>query len=398
MRRLIKPLTVAVVLSLAAGGCGSGGSNGAAHGTTPGSGPVATSVPAPTTTTTTIEVTSTTQAAPPPTIAAPSTTTTTQAGSAARNGGGPAATAAEPLLLAAVERSDVQTLRMAMFMEMAMTADGESFYMGGQRPLMEGVQSGDAFDLRMDMGAMLDDSMLAELGEIDPSDLVMEMKGDATVAYLRSPLFAHPDVAAGLANPSLPQLGDGWLEIRTEEVVEMAGDLLPEDVMSQISGQQMTSVDQWFDLALMADLIEGTATPSEVRGVPTTHYEGTVTLRNLLAAEGLESFTAIAGLEDDPMMASVMEEMLDLEIMLGFDVDDEGLLRSESMLFDMTAMLRNIAEESGETVPEDLEFTMYTRIELFDFSPDLIEIEFPDPSEITGDLTEWVLAALELVG
>lgn len=395
MRRLIKPLTVAIALSLAAGGCGSGGSNAAAPGATSAPGSIATSAPSTSTSTststTTIALTSTTQAAPSTTVAAPSTTTD-------RTGGGPVAAGAEPLLLAAVERSDVQTLRMAMFMETILVADGESFFMGSQRPLMEGVQSGDAFDLRVDMGAMFDDSMLAEFGDMDPADLVMEMKGNAEVGYIRSPLFSHPDVAAEYAEAGLPPLGDGWFELRVDEVVEIAGDLLPEDVMSQISGQQMASVDQWFDLALMADLVDDTATPSEVRGVPTMHYQGTVTLRDLLAAEGLESFTTLAGLEGDQMMAWVMDEMLDVEIILGFDIDDEGLLRAESMLFDMTSILRNISEESGETVPEDLVFTMYTRIELFDFSPDLVEIEFPDPSEITGDLTEWVLAALELVG
>lgn len=281
-------------------------------------------------------------------------------------------------------------------MEMVMQMDGESIVFGSTNPLMSGTQSGDAFEMHMDMGAIFGEDLMLEMG-MDEQLLVMDMVGNSEVAYMRSPLFADPAIAADLGTVGLPDLGDGWLEIRYDELLEAFPELGPEEILSSVSGQSMNSLDQWFDIATFADLV-GDGAPSTVRGVATTRYSGTVSFDELLDAQGLDDIAGLESFAGDPMLEETLESLGGLEIGLTFDIDSDGYMRSMAMDMDMAPFLVEMAEEFGEEIPSDLVFEISMLVELFDFSSEPADITFPEPSEITGDLTEWMVSALELVG
>lgn len=104
---------------------------------------------------------------------------------------------------------------------------------------------------------------------------------------------------------------------------------------------------------------EGTV---DVRGVETTHYSGSFTLRESLAAmddDQREAFESMAGSADLP------DEVLDAEFPVDLFLDDEGLVRRQEMELDYPSAV------DGLDVPA-VSMTM----ELFDFDAD-ITIEAP---------------------
>jgi len=304
------------------------------------------------------------------------------------------------VILAAVSESAATTVYAAMYLSMDMQFGGEQFSMGTDAPLMTGVTSADRYQMKMDLGATFGPELLAELGGIDTDSLTMEMVGDASVSYLKAPFLSDP-LLAGFAGSGFapPDLGDGWGVIDIDELLAEFEQILPEDILTAIGGQNGQSTDQWLAMAELTRLLDDTGQASSSRGVDTTRYTGTITLADMLDSGGLgaDDFeTLMASFSGgQPGMGDAVSALVDMEIDMSIDIDGAGLVREIAMKLDFIDLMSEFsADLGGETPADDDVFAMTMRVELFDYSNELVAIEFPSDDEVTADLGQWITSLL----
>jgi len=304
------------------------------------------------------------------------------------------------VILAAVSESAVTTVYTAMYMSMDMQFGGEQFSIGTDMPLMTGVTSADRYQMEMDLGAVFGPELLAELGGIDADSLTMEMVGDASVSYLKAPFLSDP-LLGGFTGSGFapPDLGDGWGVIDIDELLADFAQILPEDILTAVGGQNGQSLNQWFAMAELTRLLDDTGEPSSSRGVDTTRYAGTITLADMLDSGGIgaEDFETLMGSFSggQPEMGDAVGALVDIEIDMSIDIDEAGLVREIGMKLDFIEFMGEIAGGlGGETPGDDDVFAMTMRVELFDYSNEVIAIEFPSDDDVTADLGEWLTSLL----
>jgi len=304
------------------------------------------------------------------------------------------------VILAAVSESAATTVYTAMYMSMDMQFGGEQFSIGTDAPLMTGVTSADRYQMKMDLGAAFGPDLLAELGGIDVDSLTMEMVGDASVSYLKAPFLSDP-LLTGFAGSGFapPDLGDGWGVIDIDELLAEFEQILPEDILTAIGGQNGQSADQWLAMAELTRLLDDTGEPSSSRGVDTTRYTGTITLADMLESGGLGAddfetlMSSFSG--GQPGMGDAVSALVDMAIDMSIDIDGAGLVREIAMKLDFIDLMGEFsADLGGETPADDDVFTMTMRFELFDYSNEVVAIEFPSDDEVTADLGQWITSLL----
>lgn len=291
-------------------------------------------------------------------------------------------------LAAAADRTEaVDSVRFEM--SMSISAEGEDLAF----PLATGEQADGDSHLVMDLGAMQEATGTSPFGD----DVAMEIYTVDGVLYLRAPMFATLADLGGAVPPALAplaELGDRW------GVADAAATgATPEEVAAATGSNGL-------DMATGLDLMRGAADdleetgPGEVRGVPVTEFEGSITFDDLFDAQGGDLsmldglFPAdVEGIDTDAILDAMSTVELDLEVA----VDDDGLVRRVAFGFDESffgAVFEEMGLPGGGEVP-DLEMQM--AIELYDLGDDSISIEAP-VVEDPVDLTPWALEMAERAG
>ena len=305
------------------------------------------------------------------------------------------AAANNPTVLAAVSTSatSAQTVWTEQFLEIEISGDGEDMVMGSAtEPVMTSVTSGDRFQMRMDMAAMLG-TLASELGSELGDDLTIDYVGDDSVVYLRSSFLGS---MAGAADPMLGGLSDGWGVIYLADIEAALGDLVPEDLLAAISGQDAQSVDQWYDMILASYLLSD-GVESSVRGITTTRYEANLSFNDLMAAGGMDDLivdmlAAQGGTAEESENVTAIFDAMTFDLTI--DIDDDERLRQIVMDMDMDALFEALSTY-GEPAPDDLRMVMRSTIVFTDYSDDLVDIQFPSDDEVTVDLGLWMQDLLE---
>jgi hypothetical protein len=224
-------------------------------------------------------------------------------------------------------------------LEMSMSGAGESFSMSGEADV-DNVQK--RIDMTMDLG------MLG--GE-------MQLLMDGGVVYMRSPVFQDA--------------GTEWVSMDPSKMDPAAA--------AQFGGFGTGTTDPSAYIGLFAGVFDVKAAgEQELRGVPTTHYVGTIDLKKVI-----EGFADVVGEDVDGETKEQLEMVVKQFDSLGIDekiafeiwIDEEGLPRRQRISMDF-----------GELVPGDEEASMQMTVNFSDFG-EPVDIELPRPSEVT-DMTE----------
>ena len=224
-------------------------------------------------------------------------------------------------------------------LEMSMSGAGESFSMSGEADV-DNVQK--RIDMTMDLG------MLG--GE-------MQLLMDRGVVYMRSPVFQDA--------------GTEWVSMDPSKMDPAAA--------AQFGGFGTGTTDPSAYIGLFAGVFDVKVSgEQELRGVPTTHYVGTIDLKKVI-----EGFADVVGEDVDGETKEQLQMVVEQFDSLGIDekiafeiwIDEEGLPRRQRISMDF-----------GELVPGDEEASMQMTVDFSDFGKP-VDIELPRPSEVT-DMTK----------
>ncbi|MEM9035637.1 MAG: hypothetical protein AAGD18_13675 [Actinomycetota bacterium] len=305
---------------------------------------------------------------------------------------------ATPAFLASVaDRSEELGFRYEMLLSMELDMAFEAMSIAPDEPFAYGTQqSADRLSMTMDMGVLFE-SMADELGPLgaglpDGDDLVMEMVVDGDRMWMRAPMFAalaelDPLAASDPTLGPLMSLGDQWGVVELSEL----GDVLPAGDLAQAAGGQSMSPDQMLSLLRNVTAVDELG-EQDVRGVSTTGLRATVTLGDLMAAQGqsVEDLTAQLGAGVDPITArelgSTFEAILDVPAVLTAWVDGSGYLRRFETEIDLGTVFEEIARETGEVLPGGMSFSVGYVMDFYDYGAD-ITVDVPDvqdPVDITA--------------
>ena len=269
----------------------------------------------------------------------------------------------------AAERSQGTTHRMAM----TISLDG-----GEPVPMLRADVDGDRYSSTVELGAVTT-ALAEQTGEqadvAGLEDMTMEMVGDASQQYIRTPMFAmvaemEPG-ALGPAGEELAQLGDRWGRVDLDEL----GIDVPADVQEAVTGQGVDP-SAFFDLVADAEGVEDLG-EDEIDGVAVTGLSADVAFRDVLATSGTDAGALAESVpgEDAEQLASVME---DLALPLEVWVDDDGLVRRLRYLLDMEELLVGALDVPADELTEGDRFALEYTIDVTDYGADDIDIRFPE--------------------
>jgi len=260
------------------------------------------------------------------------------------------------ILASAVDSTSGGSARMALSMEMGALFDISA----------EGLIDFDSGDTAMTMDMSAIAALAGPDEEIDPDDLIIEMRIVDQIVYMKLPGFMASVFGAEPGS---------WIAIDPEAIAG-ATDL---ESLTELSDQSDPSQILSF-LRSASDDVEQTGR-EEVRGEPTDRYEGTLDF-----ARAFDSLPEdVQGEFDDRFGAEIDGQLADLVDQLGLDempytvwIDDEGRMRKLEITFD----LGEVMSAAGEEMPPGLgsEFTMV--FELYDYGVE-VDIEPPPVEEIT---------------
>lgn len=326
-------------------------------------------------------------------------------GGACRGGGGGelvagpdgerAASIQGAFLARAAERSGSTAHRLEFFLAVSGSGDGHAFSLDGATPLMTGVQDGDRFHFRMDLQTMFESMGFGGAGlppELSSGDLSMEVAGDSSVFYIRSPLFAAIGEFAGGADTesmgpmdAFAELGDGWGKV---DLAMLGGDLPPE-IQQLLTGGQSYDPDQFLQLlADVADVEElGSAT---IRGVQTTGVRAEVSMADLLAAQGIDPDAVLKQLAaDDASAAADADAIKGARFPIEAWTDADGYVRRIVVVMNEENFGQVMAASEAQEDLEGFAFSMTMTVEFFDYGDESITVEFPAESvELTAALMQ----------
>jgi hypothetical protein len=232
---------------------------------------------------------------------------------------------------------EVETFHQEL--EMSMSGAGESFSMSGEADV-DNVQK--RIDMTMDLGILG--------GE-------MQLLMDGGVVYMRSPVFQDA--------------GTEWVSMDPSKMDPAAA--------AQFGGFGTGTTDPSAYIGLFAGVFDVKVSgEQELRGVPTTHYVGTIDLKKVI-----EGFADVVGEDVDRETKEQLQMVVEQFDSLGIDekiafeiwIDEEGLPRRQRISMDF-----------GELVPGDEEASMQMTVDFSDFGKP-VDIELPRPSEVT-DMTK----------
>jgi len=223
-------------------------------------------------------------------------------------------------------------------LKMSMSATGMSFSISGEADIDNEHKR---IDMTMDMG------MLG--GE-------MQIVMDRGVVYMRAPMFQDA--------------GTDWVSMDPSKMDPAAA--------AQFGGFGAGTTDPSAYVGLFAGVFDVKVSgEEELKGVPTTHYVGTIDLKKVL-----KGFSEVVGKDVDAatkkqLKAAVKQfESLGIDDKIPFEIwiDAEGLPRRQRITMDF-----------GKLVPEAGEANLEMTVDFSDFGKP-VDIEIPDPSEVT-DMT-----------
>lgn len=319
----------------------------------------------------------------------------------------PAGIEATPRFLAEVADTteSVASLRFSLDFSMTIRIGADRLEIDPDEPFATGEIAGDRERMVMDLGVIIRsmaDSLggAGDLGDLEGSDLTMEMVGDAETFYMRAPFFAslaRTDPAAAAAAGPLAELGDGWGSME----VSRLGDLFPSDVLDGLGGGQ--TADPMQVNALLRSIGEDVTEVGRARigSVDVTHMSGTVTMGDLIEAQGLtveQMLDAVGtGTVDAVLARQTMGAMFDTPMPIDVYVDDEGLLRRVAYSLDLGPMLAELSAALGEPAPGGLVFRMHMVMDYFDYGDPGIVVELPEGEPVV-DITDWMVEMAGLGG
>jgi len=223
-------------------------------------------------------------------------------------------------------------------LKMSMSATGMSFSISGEADIDNEHKR---IDMTMDMG------MLG--GE-------MQIVMDRGVVYMRAPMFQDA--------------GTDWVSMDPSKMDPAAA--------AQFGGFGAGTTDPSAYVGLFAGVFDVKVSgEEELKGVPTTHYVGTIDLKKVL-----KGFSEVVGKDVDAatkkqLKAAVKQfESIGIDDKIPFEIwiDAEGLPRRQRITMDF-----------GKLVPEAGEANLEMTVDFSDFGKP-VDIEIPDPSEVT-DMT-----------
>jgi hypothetical protein len=229
-------------------------------------------------------------------------------------------------------------------LEMSLAAEGQSFSITGEADVDNANQR---IDMTMDMG------MLG--GE-------MRILMDGGVVYMRSPAFQDAPT--------------GWISMDPAK--------LDPATAAQFGGFGAGTTDPSAYAGLFAGVFDVEASgEADIRGVSTTHYVGTIDLKQVLAG-----FSDVVGKEVDAATKEQLEMAVEQFESLGIDekipfeiwIDDDGLPRRQRITMDF-----------GDLVPGTGEASMEMTVDYSAFG-EPVEVDIPRPSEVT-DVTDRMAGA-----
>jgi hypothetical protein len=298
-------------------------------------------------------------------------------------------------LTGVADATDGLTYRVSMDMTMDMSAEGESFEMGGE--LATGEVDGERSSTTFDMAELFDDTGMTS-APLD-GDLTMEMVTDGSTLYMRAPFFATMAQAAldegatradlgALAD--LAALGDEWGRIDMSEVS-------PSQVASAAGGQS-SDPRVFLDMAAQGSDVRELGTET-IDGVETRGLGATITYGDMIEAQGMDSddlreqmSAGVGG--DEEAFDQAIEGMFGMEMPVEVWVDGDDRVRRITLDMDMGEIVAGIAEQAGEDVA-DVGMTIAMVMDFTDYGDETIEIEIPADAV---DITDEFLALQEQGG
>jgi hypothetical protein len=184
----------------------------------------------------------------------------------------------------------------------------------------------------------------------------MQIVMDRGVVYMRAPMFQDA--------------GTDWVSTDPSKMDPAAA--------AQFGGFGAGTTDPSAYVGLFAGVFDVKVSgEEELKGVPTTHYVGTIDLKKVL-----KGFSEVVGKDVDAatkkqLKAAVKQfESLGIDDKIPFEIwiDAEGLPRRQRITMDF-----------GKLVPEAGEANLEMTVDFSDFGKP-VDIEIPDPSEVT-DMT-----------
>jgi hypothetical protein len=224
-------------------------------------------------------------------------------------------------------------------LKMSVSAAGESLSISGEADI---DNEHERVDMTMDLG------MLG--GE-------MEILMDGGVMYMRSPMFQDA--------------GTEWVSMDPSKMDPAAA--------AQLGGFGAGTTDPSAYVGLFAGVFDVKVSgEEELKGVPTTHYVGTIDLKKVL-----KGFSDVVGDHADAatkkqLKAAVKQfESLGIDEKIPFEIwiDAEGLPRRQRITMDF-----------GKLIPGADEASMEMTVDFSDFGKP-VDIDIPPPSEVT-DMTD----------
>jgi len=220
-------------------------------------------------------------------------------------------------------------------LEMSVTADGQSFSFTGEADV---DNRNKRIDMTMDLGILG--------GE-------MQIVMDDGIVYMRSPAFQDAPTE--------------WISLDPSKIDPA--------VAAQFGGFGAGTTDPSAYAGLFAGVFDVKASGErELRGIPTTHYVGTIDL-----AKVLEGFSDVVGEDVDAATREQLEAAVEQFESLGIDekipfeiwIDEEGFPRRQRITMDF-----------GDLVPGAGEASMEMTVDYSAFG-EPVEVELPKPSEVT---------------
>jgi hypothetical protein len=221
---------------------------------------------------------------------------------------------------------------------MSMSATGGSLSISGEADIDNEHKR---IDMTMDMGVLG--------GE-------MQIVMDDGVVYMRAPMFQDA--------------GTDWVSMDPSKMDPVAA--------AQFGGFGAGTTDPSAYVGLFAGVFDVKVSgEEELKGVPTTHYVGTIDLKKVV-----KGFSEVVGKDADAATKKQLKEAVKQFESLGIDdkipfeiwIDAEGLPRRQRITMDF-----------GKLVPGAEDANMEMTVDFSDFGKP-VDIEIPDPSDVT-DMT-----------
>jgi hypothetical protein len=304
--------------------------------------------------------------------------------------------AASPDFLAkTIDDSSSESFRYDMTLHMALQVGRDDLDL--DVPFASGIRDGDQSQLHMDLGAMFQE-MIDEVGHGQDlpagfdGDMTMDVLVDAENVYIRAPFFATLadqlpvglDVPAGAMMDAFADLGDGWGRVDLAAL----GDAAPDDIESQLSSGQGFDPMALFNLVAGASEVEDLG-QDQIDGVPVTGMAATVTMADLMEAQGSDSSVQLG--EASGPLGDVVDAMRDADVPIEVWIDGQGLVRriDFSLADVLTDAMAQLGDVAGGDPPSNLGgldgFKVGYTLDFSDYGQ-VPPIDFPAESD-TVDLT-----------